>query len=112
MMNAVYRKESINGTYYFDKYRTRCKYTRIKMDSVIFKMLAAIYANPCSSRRNIQDIIYNKKNLYSSYGCYLWKNMLADELILKIRKGRNFVYILGDKGYQVMCAAIKRTYKK
>lgn len=112
MMSTVYRKKSINGTYYFDKFRTRCTYARITMDSIMFKMLAVIYANPCSSRRKIQDIIYHKKHMYSSYSGYLWRNMLADELILKIRNGCDVVYVLGDKGHRVMCDAIKRTYEK
>jgi hypothetical protein len=101
--------DSKNGNYNI-AISDRYNYSRLNTNSVAFRMLAAIYANPLSTRKEIQGFIYDKK-VYPAYGSTIWRNLLADELIFKVRKNKNVYYVLGDKGHRIMCEVFKKNFK-
>lgn len=103
--------DSYNGKYAM-AFVGRYKYTRVNTESILFKMLTAIYANPFATRREIQAHVYpNRKYFYSSYGGDIWRNILADELVMKVRKGNEVGYVLGDKGFKLISQILIRSNK-
>ena len=108
MNNKIISK---NGTYYFGC-SSRYNYKRCNTNSKLFKYLITIYSNPMFTRKQIQGLICpGRKYMYSSYCGFMWRNMLADELILKIRHGKQIYYVLGDKGHKLISNIMMKEFK-
>lgn len=86
----------VNG-YTFGLSCTKASYKRMTIDSKTYKALCFIKYNHYCSRKQVQQFVYGESK-YSAYGCFTWKNLLADKLIEKCGKGKNTRYIITPIG--------------
>jgi hypothetical protein len=76
------RKEIKVGGYTFGLCCTKATYKKMSLQSKTYQALNFIKYNPFCTRAEVQRFIYGNKK-YSSYGSFVWKNLLADSLIQK-----------------------------
>lgn len=76
------RKEQIVGGYHFGLCCTKATYQNIKANSKTYQTLNFIKYNRFCTKAEVQKFVYGEKK-YSSYGSFVWKNLLADSLIQK-----------------------------
>ena len=79
-----------NG-YEFGLSCTKATYKRISVNSRTYQALCFIKYNPNCKRKSVQQFVYGEPK-YTSYSCFVFKNLLADNLIEKVGNGRNVAY--------------------
>lgn len=86
----------VNG-YKFGLCCVKATYKKMNINSQTYKALCFIKYNANCTKRVVQQFIYGEVK-YPSYGCFVWKNLLADNLIEKHGKGKNTTYIITSIG--------------
>ena len=80
----------VNG-YEFGLSCTKATYKRMSVNSRTYQALCFIKYNPNCKRKEVQQFVYGEPK-YTAYSSFVFKNLLADNLIEKIGKGKNVVY--------------------
>lgn len=91
------KKEIKKNGYVFGACCTKASYDKMNIESKTYQTLNFIKYNPFCTKKDVQVFLYGKSK-YSSYGSFVWKNLLADGLIYKHRKGNSFIYSISTIG--------------
>jgi len=89
-------EKTVNG-YKFGLCCTKATYRRMNLQSKTYQALNFIKYNPWCHKSDVQRFIYGEKK-YSSYGSFVWKNLLADGLVSKSGRGNNIRYLITPLG--------------
>jgi hypothetical protein len=104
------REEKIINGYHFGLCCAKAKYNKMNLNSKTYQTLCFIKYNPWCHKSDVQKFVYGEKK-YSSYGSFVWKNILADGLVSKSGSGNNIRYLITPLGESYIDYINRNSYK-
>jgi hypothetical protein len=90
-----YNYTIVNG--YRIHYKEVLTYTKMHRNSITIQYLRSILHFGLARRKDVQKDVYGQVK-YSSYGGLIWRNLLASEMINKVRIKNTTYYTITQKG--------------
>jgi predicted transcriptional regulator len=111
MEKKKFRSVTVNGYSFGDFHVSKANYKRMNPYSKTILALMFIANKPDCERKEVNHFIHGE-NKYSQYSSFIWKNIIADELVEKKRTGNTYVYSITEKGKLFLNDFLKEHYKK
>jgi predicted transcriptional regulator len=110
MEKKKFRSVTVNGYSFGDFHVSKANYKRMNPYSKTILALMFIANKPDCERKEVNHFIHGE-NKYSQYSSFIWKNIIADELVEKKRSGNTFIYNITEKGKKFLDEFLKDFYK-